>query len=87
MTFDPEGSVVTLPELLPTIELREEAVDLVARVVGEVKAPSDGLKSMISDICKTLDLPPPSEKQPNGPGSPKRANPKLKMGDPKVKNA
>ncbi len=63
-TFDPKGAVETLPYLLPDEEQRTEAVDLVKRIIGEVKTPSKELEEMANLLVRVLDYRPDAETGP-----------------------
>ncbi len=67
VTFDRQGAIDTLPDLLPLEKDRKQAVDLIRRINGEVQEPSPELTAMVEDLSNVLNLAEPqpaSERQP-----------------------
>ena len=56
VTFDEKGALDTLPDLLPRVAERKQAVDMVKRIVGDLPDPSPELLEMAHALIETLDL-------------------------------
>jgi pimeloyl-ACP methyl ester carboxylesterase len=69
VTFDEQGAIETLPDLLPRAADRKQAVDLIKRVLGDIPNPSPELVEMAQALYETLDLAE-IEQKPNAPVKP-----------------
>ncbi|MEW2915664.1 DUF3141 domain-containing protein [Ruegeria sp. ANG10] len=56
VTFNEQGAIDTLPDLLPRVADRKQAVDLLKRILGEIPDPSPELVEMAQALYDTLDL-------------------------------
>ncbi|WP_170754151.1 DUF3141 domain-containing protein [Ruegeria lacuscaerulensis] len=61
-TFDEQGALDSLSDLLPAEEERSKAVDLIERIVGDIPQPTTELIAMVRDLRQVLDLPAPEPK-------------------------
>ena len=64
VTFDREAAIETLPNLLPSDEDRQQAIDLLRQIVGKVQDPSPELEDLLAEMRTALDLPEPDSKTP-----------------------
>ncbi|WP_377193954.1 DUF3141 domain-containing protein [Ruegeria meonggei] len=84
VTFDKEGAIASLPDLLTQPKDKEQVVDLVQRVVGDIPEPSQELMDMTRALCDTLCIPEAEQKTKSRPApkpkarrraTPNKANP------------
>ncbi|WP_170546078.1 DUF3141 domain-containing protein [Ruegeria arenilitoris] len=69
VTFDEQGAMDSLPDLLPRAADRKQAVDLIKRILGDIPNPSPELVEMAQALYETLDLAE-IEKKSDAPAKP-----------------
>ncbi len=56
VTFDEQGAIGSLPDLLPSAAERKQAVDLIKRILGDIPNPTPELVEMAQALYETLEL-------------------------------